>query len=43
MNGMKLIVKLLWFIIDLYKWDHPTFGSVKMDELEQEVKDYLEE
>lgn len=38
---MKLIVKLLWYLIELWRWEHRKYDDEEYDQLKQEVEDYL--
>lgn len=38
----KLIVKLLWFIVHLIVSDKSGYGSIRYDELEKEVNEFME-
>ena len=40
---MKLVVRLLWYLVELWVWDHPTYQSIEHDKLKQKVEDFLKE
>ena len=40
---MKLIVRLLWYLVILWRWDHKTYRDFEYDKLKQDVEDYLKE
>jgi len=41
MNFNKLVISLLWFMINLYVRDKNGFGSIYYDKLKNEVNDFL--
>jgi len=40
---MKLVVRLLWYLVELWMWDHPDYHTSKYEELKQDVEDFLKE